>query len=99
MEVAHERNKAKYDTLRMDFEMKRCRCKVLPVEMGCRVCASRTLIADFCGIWAECSGGHKDSKRTRSCSRVGFYLELAGITPMQIRHSPFTFTCFVTLNN
>ena len=45
MEVGHERKMTKYDTLRMEIEMKEWRCKVLTVEMGCRCWASRVLIA------------------------------------------------------
>ena len=45
MEVAHEIKKTKYNTFRMEIEMKVWTCKVLPVEMGCRGYASRKLIA------------------------------------------------------
>ena len=50
IEVAHERKMTKYDTLRMNIEMKGWKCKVLQVEMGCRGYAYRTLIAYLCQI-------------------------------------------------
>ena len=90
MEVAHERKMTKYDTLRMEIEMKGWRCKVLPVEMGCRGYASRALIAYLRGIGLSAAEIKKDNERTGSCSRVSFELDLAGITPKpkQIMHSP-----------
>ena len=43
LEEAHERKKTKYDALRDDCERKGWSCKVLPVEMGCRRYAGRSL--------------------------------------------------------
>ena len=62
MEVAHERKMTKYDTLRMEIEAKGWKCKVLPVEMGCRGYASRTLIAYLRGIGLSASEIKKTTK-------------------------------------
>ena len=93
MEVAHEKKKTKNDTLRMGIEMKRCRCTVLPVEMGCRENASRTLIA-YLRIGLGAAKIKRTTKRSSSCSRVSLELDLAGITPLKVRHSPGdTYSC------
>ena len=67
--------------------MKGWRCKVLWVEMGCRRYASRTLIAYLQGIGLSVAEIKRTTKDLRSCSRGAFEVALAGIRPMQIRHS------------
>ena len=62
MEVAHERKMAKYDPLRMDIERKGWKCRVLPIEMGCRGYASRALIAYLRGIVLGASELKKTTK-------------------------------------
>ena len=68
MEVAHERKMTKYDTLRMEIEMKGWRCKVLPVEMGCRGYASRALIAYLRGIGLSAAEIKKTTKELEAAA-------------------------------
>ena len=68
MEVAHERKMAKYDPLRMDIERKGWKCRVLPIEMGCRGYASRALIAYLRGIGLSASELKKTTKELEAAA-------------------------------
>jgi hypothetical protein len=68
MEVAHERKMAKYDPLRMDIERKGWKCRVLPIEMGCRGYASRALIAYLREIGLSASELKKTTKELEAAA-------------------------------
>ena len=86
MEVAHKRKMTKYDPLRMDIERKGWRCKVLPIEMGCREYASIALIAYPCEIGlsdSELKRTTKKWKLRQSQLRAGFGRHHAHATKAQ----------------